>query len=356
MKKVFGGSSLSRVMPNHSYSQDLDYLFASETYHKLPPVYVSQYTNCIYLRDTFYTTNPLKSNFKLTHHPADQPRSIARLKRRLLLFLPRKQALEGFYFIATDSWFRGYFHWLLDSLPRITAYQEFLSKESILLFPASARNISYIQESLALLGISYIIASQTSPQLINTVDLIDPITSTGNYNPLSLRLLKQRFNRSMNVILENSNKTESKQLDREIIYVSRAHSSRRHLINEIELIKTIESIFKMKIIYPENLNFIEQIQVFSKAYLLVGLHGAGLSNMLFMNQNSAVLEIRAKEDAHNNCFFSLASALQLEYGFVLAEKLSSEDSVQTTDLILNDFDVLIVEIKRLLKIIHDNDE
>jgi hypothetical protein len=159
MKKVFSGSSLSRVIPNHSYPQDLDYLFASEVKHKLPPVYGFQYTNCIYLRDTFYTTNPLKSNFKLTHHPADQPRSIARLKRRLLLSIPRKQVLEGYYFIATDSWFRGYFHWLLDSLPRITAYQEFLSKESILLLPASARNISYIDESLALLGISYIIAS-----------------------------------------------------------------------------------------------------------------------------------------------------------------------------------------------------
>jgi len=302
MKKVFDASTVSRLTPNHSYPIDLNHLFSSESIHKLPPVYAHQYTNCLYLRDTFYTTSPLKSNFKLTHHPTDQPRQITRLKRHLLRFLTRRQILKGRYFIATDSWLTGYFHWLLDALPRIIAFQEFVNKNTILILPASVRNIDYIQDSLHILGIRHLIASQSRAYIIDSLDFIDPITSTGNYNPLCIRLLRQRFRHNQKIILEKPTKTATKLTDRDILYVSRAQSSRRHLINEQELIKAIGSVFNIKVIYPENFNFTEQLQLFSKAYLLVGLHGAGLSNMLFMNQNSAVLEIRVKEDAHNNCF------------------------------------------------------
>jgi hypothetical protein len=36
-----------------------------------------------------------------------------------------------------------------------------------------------------------------------------------------------------------------------------------------------------------------QIELFSKTTILIGMHGAGLSNMLFMPQNSTVIEITA---------------------------------------------------------------
>ena len=38
---------------------------------------------------------------------------------------------------------------------------------------------------------------------------------------------------------------------------------------------------------------------------LMGIFGSGLTNMIFLNKDSNVIEIRASEDRHNNAFSSL---------------------------------------------------
>jgi capsular polysaccharide biosynthesis protein len=54
----------------------------------------------------------------------------------------------------------------------------------------------------------------------------------------------------------------------------------------------------------------------SKANMLVGLHGAGLTNMMFMPTQSRVLEIRNYGDSHNNCYFTLASEFGHRYFYI----------------------------------------
>lgn len=57
----------------------------------------------------------------------------------------------------------------------------------------------------------------------------------------------------------------------------------------------------------------------SETKALGGLHGAGLTNMVFMPPGGHVLEVRFRGDAHNNCYFSLASAMEHGYWYVLAD-------------------------------------
>lgn len=60
----------------------------------------------------------------------------------------------------------------------------------------------------------------------------------------------------------------------------------------------------------ENLSFKEQITIFDSAALVIAQHGAGLSNILWMHKNSAVVEFGYREI---DCFGRLAKAIHLNY-------------------------------------------
>lgn len=47
--------------------------------------------------------------------------------------------------------------------------------------------------------------------------------------------------------------------------------------------------------------------------LLVGMHGAALTNMFFMPSNSTVVEFRYNGPHHNHCYWHLSSACQINY-------------------------------------------
>ena len=69
---------------------------------------------------------------------------------------------------------------------------------------------------------------------------------------------------------------------------------------------------------------------------LIGLHGAGLTNMLFMSEKTNVLELRNEEDSHNNCYFSLASDLNLDYYYQLnkGDRKDTHEVNVTVDILL----------------------
>src|SRR5688500_19312228 len=53
------------------------------------------------------------------------------------------------------------------------------------------------------------------------------------------------------------------------------------------------------------LSFEEQVKLLSRARYVVSNHGAGLTNMLFMRDDTKVLELRHRSDYINNCYFIL---------------------------------------------------
>ena len=71
--------------------------------------------------------------------------------------------------------------------------------------------------------------------------------------------------------------------------------------------------FNFRIVRTEDYSFAEQVRLAAGARYLVSNHGAGLTNILFMRPGSSVLELRHATDCINNCYFTLASALNLKY-------------------------------------------
>ncbi len=74
------------------------------------------------------------------------------------------------------------------------------------------------------------------------------------------------------------------------------------------------------------------MRVASGARYMVSNHGAGLTNMLFMKAGGRVLELRHESDRINNCYFTLASALELDYLYQTCTPVVQGEDPHTADL------------------------
>ncbi|MFJ5161284.1 glycosyltransferase family 61 protein [Pantoea sp. NPDC088449] len=73
------------------------------------------------------------------------------------------------------------------------------------------------------------------------------------------------------------------------IYISRRKSSRGPS-NELEIEKKLESQ-GFRVIYPEDISFAEQVEIFSNANIVISPHGAGLSHIAFTPPKCSLIEI-----------------------------------------------------------------
>lgn len=74
----------------------------------------------------------------------------------------------------------------------------------------------------------------------------------------------------------------------------------------------------VRIEYFENKTFAEQVAVMQDTDILVGVHGAGLGNIIFLRQQTPVIEVLPFA-YYAGPFQSLAAAMYLDYTFVIAK-------------------------------------
>ncbi len=102
-------------------------------------------------------------------------------------------------------------------------------------------------------------------------------------------------------------------------------SERRSVPNMAEIARRLESVGPVARVDGADLAPREQIEVFSSAGVLVGQHGAGLANMLWMAPGSTVVEILPPVgEGVWELFGDLADALGLSYARVLQESMHAD--------------------------------
>ena len=114
------------------------------------------------------------------------------------------------------------------------------------------------------------------------------------------------------------------------VYVSRKKAATRKVGNEDECIQILEE-YGFKTICFEDYPFEQQARIALEAQYLVANHGAGLTNIIYMKAGGSVLELRKEDDKHNNCFFALASALQLKYFYQLCDSDDPDEDPNTVN-------------------------
>jgi hypothetical protein len=95
------------------------------------------------------------------------------------------------------------------------------------------------------------------------------------------------------------------------IIVSRSNSIRRKLVNEKELLNKLAP-YNFKLVYFEKCDYETQINIARNCEIMIGYHGAGLTNLFFMKSKSLVLEI-LNENYPHEIYKSFSKALKINY-------------------------------------------
>ncbi len=327
-KKSAYESYISHRKKPINYKTEDNYLFNNEFKKEIKKSYLFNFKNLYVFNGLLYINKRRPIFLKYSRMKN------LRLKDRLKFFLdknfnPKKKEMEKE--IVFGSWIldeksNRYFHWFTDSLMRATLVKDKLDLYPLIVF-RDLVEIDYILESLNLLNLNYIVLERNNLTKVKNLKITSHVSESGNYNHEAINLVRRELTKE--VTTENPHKR---------LWISRRNSQYRRIKNEEEIIPILKK-FNFEIVTPEDQSLKESISLFNSASVLGGLHGAGLTNMVFMQNGSSVIEIRRDQDKHNNCYFTLASELNIDYHYINAISESNDyflsDCVLDPELLLN---------------------
>lgn len=189
----------------------------------------------------------------------------------------------------------NYYHWLLEFIPRLELINKLKKyshipflvdqvchdipqlEESILLLKKHHQNIIFLEPNKQYHVKNLVVPSYTSWNVINLKKGITLRETDSIISPQTINFLRSNYLLKINKF----HKIEKK------IYISRAMGKNRKF-NE----KEIRQVFLdrgFEIIYPEELTFLEQIETFSRAEVVAGATGAGLTNIFFAPKSAIII-------------------------------------------------------------------
>lgn len=206
----------------------------------------------------------------------------------------------------------NYFHWMVDVLPALDVLQRSgaLGKDIPILIHGYQRKPFQVQ-SLAALGIAaepILSFEQVGGSHLQAQNLIVPSAGApaGCLTPRGLAVLRQLARPSLS----------SAPLLPRRIYISRRAARWRRVINEAEVLAALRP-WGFVSVQLETLSLAEQIALMQGAEAVIGIHGAGLTNLAFCQPGATVIEILPR-NAVLPYFWIIAQVAGLNYFPLLA--------------------------------------
>ncbi|WP_161958337.1 glycosyltransferase family 61 protein [Natrarchaeobaculum sulfurireducens] len=221
--------------------------------------------------------------------------------------------------------FTNYYHWMKETVPKLRYAREY--------------------ESVTDIDITYLVPSDVPSWLDETLDLLDiPETkierATAPVYQIDRLLIPsfpdrkpRNYQWTRDVILNNASPDRDAIGAGNSIYISRKNAIERQVVNERE-IATMLSKHGFERYFLENHTVQENVVLFNEADIVIGPHGAGLTDIIF-SSNVTVIELFGSKVKPP--YERLAETLGHEYKSVRCRP-------QSTDL--------VVDIDRLEQIIH----
>lgn len=249
-----------------------------------------------------------------------------------LINLPKDET----YAVGFNSGSANYYHWMTECLPAI--FSSSLAQPKAIIIP---RYASFQKRSLDLLGLNDCLFHPDRTRQYKIANLVVSNFLYGNFTYVRPPFAQQLYDKlSSSIPDDNSNDPL------ELIYISRADSNSRVMLNESELIQGLEKQ-GFKSISLSSLSLDDQIRVFRNAKIIVAPHGAGMANIAFCNKDCKVYELTPIHYI-NPCFVSLAQLAGLEYWIDAFQSLDGGDRHQrqwiaNVDFVLRRVDTILAQ-------------
>jgi capsular polysaccharide biosynthesis protein len=303
---VYDAHLAVRKQPINLHKDDL-HLYKNVLTTPIHETTLSRLENVSILKDTFF--NMRHFTYYLHHSHLTKVSNSSLLKRGILFLKPASTVQRAIW--VMHEWSAEYFHWFTDALPRLVATGDW-QKNTPVILPKSYADKPYITQSLRMLHVEVIFYDPRKRVKVKELIVPSYTAPTGNYNKTLIQVVRERFIKKDGQVINRK------------IYISRQKAAKRKITNEAD-VQAVFLKWGYEIHFFEEYSFLKQLEIMSTTKILAGLHGAGLTNMLFMPPNGQILELRNEGDDHNNCFFSLASAVNQDY-FYLINQGSSQNT------------------------------
>ena len=238
--------------------------------------------------------------------------------------------------VISQMWGGGYFHALVEGLPRLALALEYLNSLSL---PHNSWEVhSMINGPLAIqltdiFGVQNFIHGHSYAK---RVLIPAPTACGGSLGGKPTTLLSKLINMKIRRTLPIDNQLLLKNNPSTLIVIKRFGV--RALKNHDEVVEKCKSLWKSGNVV-EHLgegSLLEQFTLFHSASVVLGPHGAGLANSIAMQEKSIMIEVLPETGSNrlNMCYAVLAYTLHLRYFAVRAQGFDSdgEGIVQVHDL------------------------
>jgi hypothetical protein len=201
------------------------------------------------------------------------------------------------------------YHWFVDALPRLCLLLNH-TEEIKLIVPAGMPAFQRQTLDFLLSGKSNItLVSIPKREKWLVEEFLFPSFiahhNSGYLPPPIIQLIRQKVWQGYGV-------QESRQKKR--LFISRAKTSKRRILNEEALIR-LALVHGFQVVWAEDLSYQQQVQLFHQAEVVVGAHGAGLTNILF-SEKCTLVELHPANQVKSH-YFMLCQALGFAYHYLV---------------------------------------
>jgi len=258
----------------------------------------------------------------LTHYPSGSHLhpGIVNLK------VPVADKLKGTgAYLCTPQASGNYYHWMIDLIPRLWLLEQagFTVRDLDYVF-VNGQDLVWEKEPLLVYGFrpeQICNCTKFDRYQIERLVVPDMIADHRELEVWKLRFLQRLFPADASP-------------GRRRLFCGRKNATWRKLINEDELYARLEPLGFVKV-DPAGMTVSEQARLFSSASLVVGVHGAMLTNSVFLPEDAFVIEIQSRS-APQNFYTNIYAAKKIRSSLILAEPSRSA---------ANDFDANRVDFR-----------
>lgn len=248
------------------------------------------------------------------------------------------------YFTIHTPWF-GYFSWLTTYLPKLLLANKNYP-DAIVLIPEEWNKVAYVSDTLALFPeIKKKVLPNDHHAFVERFVLTENRPWTSVFYPEQIDQVRAIFTPQLHTVQLSPIKR---------IYVSRKKANRRKIVNETEVLDILKTNGFEEICF-EDYSILEQVFLMQNAEMLVSMHGAGLTNILFMNPHSKLLELTPiveQDKQFRFPFWRISSILEIDYYVQFCDTINNGESDLYARNIKVDIHKLQNNMELMIKSIH----
>ncbi|MGB5969408.1 MAG: glycosyltransferase family 61 protein [Spirulinaceae cyanobacterium] len=254
-------------------------------------------------------------------------------------FLSKPQKISGTVAYLTNVDPLNYYHWLCRTLPLLRLYKKFFDFSQIEFFYIGEFPLAnFHRESLIRAGIR---ENQILQKACTAEKIVAAISSRAKYfGSAPINQENYLFSRSL---FKEEIKLGKQQTPKRI-YVQRGKVKRRKVVNEKKVISLLAS-YGFQPVTMESKTIKEQAEIFAQAEAIIAPHGAALTNLLFIQPGTKVIEL-LPYGYTNNCYYVMTDYGGGQY-FYLQGKSINQDSQQMHNL---DISLDIAQLKQICQL------